>query len=368
MDESRDFVQWLGQDMSVKILMCLNDPSDLVRTSAVSRSWRDFVVANGLCKKLCLNMFPEASSFASVVETTDLVEPMGTGRGDSVEWACLEREHRVYASLNRDLITSARENCISDAICASSTDNYPVESIKNTLEPSDRIGHRASYWSSKGASDPSAPETLIYKLASQLCLITEFHVHPFQAYFQFGFPIYSPKAVRLHLGYSITPLESDSEEKDEFVDAKDLYDNKFVWTYSSPEFPMAQENFLQKFELPEPVLCIGGILKVELLGRMQTQDMDGLYYICINHVQVIGRPLSPAFDVEMIDERGKCILKYNPVMACSAPTVEISAESSSRFNRFSDSIRSWEQLILNTFRGAGPVMIDDYDSDYEYLN
>lgn len=42
MDESRDFVKWLGQDMSIKILMCLNDPSDLVRTSAVSRSWREF--------------------------------------------------------------------------------------------------------------------------------------------------------------------------------------------------------------------------------------------------------------------------------------------------------------------------------------
>lgn len=370
MDESRDFVKWLGQDMSIKILMCLNDPSDLVRTSAVSRSWREFVVANGLCKKLCLRMFPESSSFARVLEMKELViEPIGTATDDSAEWGCLEREHRVYASLSSDLITSAKENCISDAICASSTDNYPDESIKNTLEPSDRIGHRASYWSSKGASDPSAPETLIYKLASQLCVITEFHVHPFQAYFQFGFPIYSAKAVRFHMGYSKVPLAVDNEEEDELVDVKDFRDDNFVWTYSSPEFPMVQENFLQKFKLPEPILCIGGILRVELLGRVQTQDMDGLYYICINHVQVIGRPLSPVFDVEMFDERGRCTLKYNPAKACIIPTAEMSeAESSSRFHRFSESIRSWEQIILNTFRAAGPVIIDDYDSDYEYLN
>lgn len=138
------------------------------------------VIANGLCKKLCLKKCPEASSFAGVVVTKDLVEPIETGVGGSGEWACLEREHIVYASLGRDLITSGRENCIRDAICASSTDNYPDESIKNTLEPSDRIGHRASYWSSKGASDPSASETLIYKLSSQLCLITELHLHPFQ--------------------------------------------------------------------------------------------------------------------------------------------------------------------------------------------
>lgn len=40
-----------------------------------------------------------------------------------------------------------------------------------------------------------------------------------------------------------------------------------------------QESCLQKFMLPEPVLCIGGILQIELLGRVQTQEMDGLYYI-----------------------------------------------------------------------------------------
>ncbi|KAL7214348.1 hypothetical protein ACSBR1_026709 [Camellia fascicularis] len=42
---------------------------------------------------------------------------------------------------------------------------------------------------------------------------------------------------------------------------------------------MAQENRLQKYELPEPVLCIGGILQIELLGRAQREEIDGLYYI-----------------------------------------------------------------------------------------
>ena len=40
-----------------------------------------------------------------------------------------------------------------------------------------------------------------------------------------------------------------------------------------------QENSLQKFKLSEPVLCIGGYLQIELLGRVQKQEMDGLYYI-----------------------------------------------------------------------------------------
>lgn len=43
--------------------------------------------------------------------------------------------------------------------------------------------------------------------------------------------------------------------------------------------PISQERSLQKFQLPEPALCIGGYLKIELLGRVQKQEMDDKYYI-----------------------------------------------------------------------------------------
>lgn len=36
---------------------------------------------------------------------------------------------------------------------------------------------------------------------------------------------------------------------------------------------------MQTFKLPEPVLCIGGYLQIELLGRVQRQEMDDLFYI-----------------------------------------------------------------------------------------
>ena len=42
---------------------------------------------------------------------------------------------------------------------------------------------------------------------------------------------------------------------------------------------------MQVFKLPRPVLCIGGVLQVELLGRVQTQQMDQLYYIWYFHLQ-----------------------------------------------------------------------------------
>lgn len=35
-----DFLNWLVPDMSLKVLTCLDDPSDLVRVTSVSRSWR----------------------------------------------------------------------------------------------------------------------------------------------------------------------------------------------------------------------------------------------------------------------------------------------------------------------------------------
>lgn len=40
-----------------------------------------------------------------------------------------------------------------------------------------------------------------------------------------------------------------------------------------------QENALQSFKLPKPVVCLGGILRIELLGRVQKQAIDDLYYI-----------------------------------------------------------------------------------------
>ena len=53
----------------------------------------------------------------------------------------------------------------------------------NTLDPRDRFALRASYWSSKGHKDPSVPETLIYKLKADFCVITEIYIQPFEGKF-----------------------------------------------------------------------------------------------------------------------------------------------------------------------------------------
>lgn len=138
------------------------------------------VIANDLSKHLCLRLVPEVSGLARFIEMNNMVEPLQVESNTFEEWEKSRRNHRVYAFFAQGLSSVTERSCLSKAISASSTDNYPEESVQNTLEPRDRVGHRASYWSSKGQSDPGAPETLIYRLISKLCVVTEIHVQPFQ--------------------------------------------------------------------------------------------------------------------------------------------------------------------------------------------
>ncbi|KAM7472155.1 hypothetical protein LguiA_010338 [Lonicera macranthoides] len=307
-----DFLKWLETDVSMDIMTCLDDPSDLVRVSSVSKFWRHFVITHGFCKQLCLRMFPQVADIADVTEQSCRMEKsVDVGCSKSTEWENLEQDHRVYASLSRALTAFKLSVCIVDAVSASSTDNYPRESIVNTVGPEvPQIGRRTLYWSSKGHRDPQVPETLIYRLRADFCVISEIDIQPFQAYFQSGFPIYSAKSVRFRMGHPKCP--SDIGRDLLHLPLQQWADGKFVWTYTSQEFPMAQENRLQRFKLPEPVICMGGFLQIELLGRVQRQEMDNLFYICVSHVQVVGQSLCPAFCVDVLDSpRGKFLLKYD---------------------------------------------------------
>ncbi|GLT65326.1 hypothetical protein SLA2020_377640 [Shorea laevis] len=301
-----DFLNYLNHDVSLKIMTCLDDLCDIVRASSVSRDWLHFVIDNGLAKNLCLRMFPQLSKVDHVVEHCCIAQnPQLEAGSSNMEWETLKKEHRVYAFLARGCMSFAEsKGCITEAIMASSTDNYPDESIENTLEELDRVGWRPSYWSSKGQSKPEVPETLTYKLVADLCVVTEIRIKPFRAYFQLGSPIYSAKSVLFRMGH----LKSDV---DNFMDESfpDSLGDDFVWTYTSEEFPMAQEDSLQIFKLPEPILCIGGILQIELRGRVQRQEMDELFYICVAHVQVVGRPLSPPFGIDILEPSENFVLK-----------------------------------------------------------
>jgi len=139
------------------------------------------VIRNGFVQKLCKRLCPELSIFHHVIEESSSPGIAGGGSSSDTEWKVLEREHRVYSYLSHCLVSPAkREDCILKPIGASSTDNYPYESIKHTLNPSDRGETGPSYWSSKGENDPEVPEILTYRLKSNLCIVSEIQIQPFK--------------------------------------------------------------------------------------------------------------------------------------------------------------------------------------------
>lgn len=126
-------------------------------------------------------MFPQLSGIINTVDSGNKTEkPAEVGCSSSNEWEHSMKEHIIYASLARNLMSFEPGGCIATAMFASSTDNYPEEHILNTLDLGDRVGLRASYWSSSGRSDPSVPERLTYKLISNFCAISEINIQPFE--------------------------------------------------------------------------------------------------------------------------------------------------------------------------------------------
>nr|AAB62869.1 A_TM018A10.10 gene product [Arabidopsis thaliana] len=347
-----DFVNNLDTDTSLSILSCLDDPSDIVRASAVSRSWRQFgnlirilfnyggfafaVVKYSLSKNLCLKLFHQLSNVDHIIETSNdrNGESSEAGSSSLMDTRLLEKEHRAFALLARGCMSSPIESCIADAIRASSTDNYPVESILNTLEKRDRIGRTPSYWSSTGQHKTTVPESLLYKLIGDLCLITEVSIHPFQgtnailvfpfsvAYFQRGHPIYSSHYVRFRLGH----------EKD-----------------NSPHYNNSQDK------------------KGKSIAELSASRTCSLH--CVSHVKVEGRSLAKSFRVENVDDNGKFglkVLSYNDPKKMEEMDAEAGQDMDAEAGQ--SQLRNLEQLLNLLHRH--PLDVVDYvwpdESDDEY--
>lgn len=363
-----DFLDWLGPDISTTIFQLLDDPADLARVAAVSRSWRRFVAVNKFSKHLCRQICPEAASFTRAVVVARLPPPPPHAACESSQGAeCRARdgEHAAYSYLAGALVSGKpATDLVMRCVGASSTDNFPDETIENTLVPHDMVNFRPSYWSSGGEDDPDVPESLTYTLASDLCVIEEIRIRPFEATFQHGHPIYSSKAVRIRLGHSKLDPGRETFVSDEDENLTAIADENYTWTYTSPEFPMLQENVLQTFKLPRPALCIGGIVKIELLGRIQKQFTDDKYYICVCHVQVTGRSLSPDLMIDLSDPAGYSNLKYLPGAGNLRPEDLIStdAKDSPDWRSLVSRYRQMRQLAM-VYMLLGPVQLQFMDED-----
>jgi hypothetical protein len=135
------------------------------------------VIENNLSKSLCLRLCPEVATVAAVAEVTRSPASPAVPDTDS------ERDFRIYSNLAGAVVSYSRnrsEACITHCVGASSTDDFPAETIENTLDEDYIVNFRPSYWSSGGADDPEEPESLTYRLNHDICIVDEIKVQPFQ--------------------------------------------------------------------------------------------------------------------------------------------------------------------------------------------
>lgn len=306
---SEGILDKLDKDTIMHVLSLIDAPSDLAHVACVCCLWHRCVIEGKLWKKLCVKLFPEISRD---FEFSNYSEGLSSNQRDARKLSrYLEEESSASKLLLKKLLKPPlRRTCVAEPLHASSTDNLPVESAVQTLYQEPVYSGVPSYWSSTGQEDTSVPEILTYRLCSDVCVVHDVKIRPFQAHFQNGSPIYSSEAVRFRFGYSRVAKPKWSGLFECFVDSpRTAHMDEYVWTYISPTFQMVQDDSLQTFRLPKPTPCFGDIFQIEFMGRVQTQESDNLYYICICHVRVTGRPL-PDFKFERIDKGGKIVLKY----------------------------------------------------------
>ena len=133
------------------------------------------MISNGLSKQLCIKRYPQLASITRTIEISNAIERLEG-----------ERDHRAFASLFRALTTFPPTYCIADPVSASSTDNYPEESVMNTLDPRDRI---VCYNRNQPAPIPrfvfTNSHTQLFIKFYQCHTLTFCHVHSFVSV---GFP------------------------------------------------------------------------------------------------------------------------------------------------------------------------------------
>jgi hypothetical protein len=194
-----DLLEWVSPDLSASVFGRLDHPADLVRAAAVSQTWRRFgeqsspscyrfifavslsspicaVIENELSKNLCLRLCPEVATVAAAAEVTRSPPSPSFSESDS------KRDYRIYSNLAAALVSGSGKpsvGCVLRCVGASSTDNFPIETIVHTLDEHDVVNFRPSYWSSCGADDPEEPESLTYRLNSDICIVDEIRVLPF---------------------------------------------------------------------------------------------------------------------------------------------------------------------------------------------
>ena len=277
MEEERPSASVLPDEVIARVLSLLVDLQDLANAELVCAGWRRVAAESTAWWALACRSHPELAPFG---RDAPVCLPAGGLRAWKPTPAALCKRLAALAAS-----PPLRSTVVAEALAASSTDNAE-EHVRNTLSRRTRntVWQLPAYWSSAGSELQSAEDWVQYRLASHVCVVTAVGLRPFRAFFQYHTPIYSPLSARVMLGQL-------SEDAGGYGTAGDTPDGgAFQAQYVSPEFPVAQVDELQTLTLPAPVVCLGGVLRVQLCGRAQTQAADNRFYVCLTHLNATGRP------------------------------------------------------------------------------
>eukprot|EP00026_Physarum_polycephalum_P004882 Phypoly_transcript_04906.p1 GENE.Phypoly_transcript_04906~~Phypoly_transcript_04906.p1 ORF type:complete len:624 (+),score=102.78 Phypoly_transcript_04906:62-1873(+) len=172
---------------------------------------------------------------------------------------------QLYRELGGVFVPTRMLNLLQEAFDASSTDNQ--QDLSNTLSKDEL------FWSSLGSADKESSEYVVYKLVQPLCIVQYVDIFAYKALYQTGMPIYAPQYIRVSVGFS--------------PNIKNMH-------YTSEPFKMQNIDSLQQLVLDQPQF--GGFVRLDLIGRQQTQPGDDLWYTVLRYVRVGGVPSGALMD------------------------------------------------------------------------
>ena len=126
------------------------------------------------------------------------------------------------------------------------------------------------FWSSTGSADGRRDECITIRLVEPLNRVRAVAVAPFRARFQFGEPVYPPRAISISIGASPNRLVP-----------------------ASPRYRVKKSDFSQLFLL-WPSAPPGSYIRITLHGSLQQQLEDMRYYVAVRHVAIFGSKIDTA--------------------------------------------------------------------------
>lgn len=230
-------------------------------------------------------------------------------KGGGAQLASLCRDHGEAKRLVRCLFRAKDAQLAAEVIRSSSVDR-PEEDARHVLRP--RAAHRREnrrfrhplYWSSSGTQPEHAMsedhgeatgarrseedvegkrslEWIEMRLNASVAVVEAVQMQAFRAEFQRYAPLYAPKWARLVRLKDLQDVDGHG-----FAEGSDRWE---AWEDDVGWHEVEYTDQVQTWSTPRREACIGGCVRLEMRGKPQRQEADGLHYTCLSRVRLLGR-------------------------------------------------------------------------------